>query len=54
MENKIRSALFRAYKEEHGSNVMDYLFVLMESKIVTGLTSQLSISEILENKVKLK
>jgi predicted nucleic acid-binding protein len=48
------SALFRAYKEEHGSNVMDYLFGLMESKIVTGLTSQLSIPEILRGITKRK
>lgn len=40
-------ALFRAYKEEPGSDVMDYLFGSMESKAVMGHTSQLSIPEIL-------
>ena len=48
------SALFRAYKKELGSDVMDYLFGLMESKIVTGLTSQLSIPEILRGITKRK
>jgi predicted nucleic acid-binding protein len=46
------SALFRAYKEEPGSDVMDYLYGLMESRIVTGLTSQLSIPEILRGITK--
>jgi len=46
------SALFRAYKEEPGSDVMDYLYGLMESKIVTGLASQLSIPEILRGITK--
>ena len=48
------SALFRAYKEEPGSDVMDYLFGLMESRIVTGLASQLSIPEILRGITKRK
>ena len=48
------SALFRAYKKEPGSDVMDYLYGLMESKIVTGLTSQLSIPEILRGITKRK
>jgi len=48
------SALFRAYKEEPGSDVMDYLFGSMESKAVMGLTSQLSIPEILRGIVKRK
>ena len=48
------SALFKAYKEEQGSDVMDYLFGLMESKIVTGHTSQLSIPEILRGITKRK
>ena len=51
---KIRSALFRAYKEEPGSDVMDYLFGLMGSKNVIGLTSQLSVSEILRGIIKRK
>ena len=49
---KIRSALFRAYKEEPGSDVMDYLYGLMESKTVLGLTSQLSVPEILRGIIK--
>ena len=48
------SALFRAYKEEPGSDVMDYLYGLMESMIVTGLASQLSIPEILRGITKRK
>jgi len=48
------SALFRAYKEEPGSDVMDYLYGLMESMIVTGLASQLSIPEILRGVTKRK
>ena len=48
------SALFRAYKEELGSEVMDYLYGLMESKIVTGFASQLSIPEILRGITKRK
>ncbi len=48
------SALFRAYKEELGSDVMDYLYGLMKSKIVTGLASQLSIPEILRGITKRK
>ncbi|GEM_PF-3538957 len=40
------SALFKAYKKELGSDVMDYLYGLMESRIVTGLVSQLSVPEI--------
>jgi len=48
------SALFRAYKEESGSDVMDYLFRLMESRIVTGFASQLSIPEILRGITKRK
>ena len=48
------SALFRAYKEEPGSDVMDYLFGLMESEKVIGLTSQLSVPEILRGIIKRK
>jgi len=48
------SALFRAYKEESGSDVMDYLFGLMESRIVTGFASQLCIPEILRGITKRK
>lgn len=48
------SALFRAYKEEPGSDVMDYLYELMESEIVIGLTSQLSVPEILRGIIKRK
>jgi|LGVF01.1.fsa_nt_gb predicted nucleic acid-binding protein len=48
------SALFRAYKEEPGSEVMDYLFGLMESEKVIGLTSQLSVPEILRGILKRK
>jgi len=54
MEDKIRSALFRAYKEELGSDVMDYLYGLMESKTVIGLTFQLSVPEILRGIIKRK
>ena len=54
MEDKIRSALFRAYKEESGSDVMDYLYGLMESKTIIGLTSQLSVPEILRRITKRK
>ena len=54
MEDKIRSALFRAYKEELGSDVMDYLYGLMESKTVIGLTCQLSVPEILRGIIKRK
>ena len=48
------SALFRAYKEEPGSEVMDYLYGLMESEKVIGLTSQLSVPEILRGIIKRK
>lgn len=48
------SALFRAYKEEQGSDVMDYLYRLMESKTALGLTSQLSVPEILRGIIKRK
>ena len=48
------SALFRAYKEELGSDVMDYLYGLMESKTVIGLTFQLSVPEILRGIIKRK
>jgi len=51
---KIRSALFRAYKEEIGSDVMDYLYKLMESRTVIGLMSQLSVPEILRGVTKRK
>ena len=54
MEDKIRSALFRAYKEESRSDVMDYLYGLMESKTIIGLTSQLSVPEILRGITKRK
>jgi predicted nucleic acid-binding protein len=48
------SALFRAYREEPGAEVMDYLFGLMESEKVIGLTSQLSVLEILRGIIKRK
>ena len=48
------SALFRVYKEEPGSDVMDYLYGLMESKTIIGLTSQLSVPEILRGITKRK
>ncbi len=48
------SALFRAYKEESGSDAMDYLFGLMESRIVTGFASKLSIPGILRGITKRK
>jgi len=48
------SALFRAYKEETGSDVMDYLYGLMESKTVMGITSQLSVPEILRGIIRRK
>lgn len=48
------SALFKAYKEELGSEVVDYLYQLMESKKITGLTSQLSVPEILRGIVRMK
>lgn len=47
-------ALFRAYKEEQGSDVMDYLYGLIEPKTVIGLTSQLSVPEILRGIIKRK
>ena len=48
------SALFRAYKEEIGSDVMDYLYELMESRTVIGFMSQLSVPEILRGITKRK
>ncbi|MCK4736761.1 MAG: PIN domain-containing protein [Methanophagales archaeon] len=48
------SALFRAYKEETGSDVMDYLYGLMGSKTVMGITSQLSVPEILRGIIRRK
>ncbi len=48
------SALFRAYNEEPGSDVMDYLYGLMESKTVMGITSQLSVPEILRGILRRK
>ena len=48
------SALFSAYKEETGSDVMDYLYGLMESKTVMGITSQLSVPEILRGIIRRK
>jgi predicted nucleic acid-binding protein len=48
------SALFKAYKEEPGSEVVDYLYGLMESKKIIGLTSQLSVPEILRGIVRRK
>ncbi len=40
MEDKIRSALFRAYKEESGSDVMDYLKDEMKTITVDGQSTE--------------
>jgi predicted nucleic acid-binding protein len=48
------SALFRAYTLEPGSDVMDIIFLAMETHRIKGLISQFSVPEIIRGIIKRK